>query len=86
LSYALNLVSAAPPGVAVERVWANMQTEAMERAYPLRVLRYRIRCDSGGAGLARGGDVIERDLRPRGLHGEFDHGTPRLPAMRFSGR
>ena len=36
--------------------------EALERAYPLRVVQYRIRDGSGGAGLARGGDGIERDL------------------------
>jgi N-methylhydantoinase B/oxoprolinase/acetone carboxylase alpha subunit len=35
-------------------------TEALERAYPLRVLRYRLRRDSGGAGRWPGGDGIER--------------------------
>jgi N-methylhydantoinase B/oxoprolinase/acetone carboxylase alpha subunit len=40
----------------------NTPVEALERAYPMRVLRYRIRGGSGGEGLARGGDGIERDL------------------------
>ena len=34
--------------------------EALERAYPLRVLRYRLRAGSGGAGQYAGGDGIER--------------------------
>jgi len=36
--------------------------EALERSFPTRVRRYRIRSGSGGAGSARGGDGIERDL------------------------
>jgi N-methylhydantoinase B len=40
----------------------NTPIEALERAYPLRVLRYRLRRGSGGAGLAPGGEGIERDL------------------------
>ncbi len=40
----------------------NTPTEALERAYPMRVLRYRIRGGSGGGGWAHGGDGIERDL------------------------
>jgi N-methylhydantoinase B/oxoprolinase/acetone carboxylase alpha subunit len=40
----------------------NTPAEALERAYPMRVLRYRLRRDSGGAGLAPGGEGIERDL------------------------
>jgi N-methylhydantoinase B/oxoprolinase/acetone carboxylase alpha subunit len=40
----------------------NTPVEALERAYPLRVLRYRLRRGSGGTGLAAGGDGIERDL------------------------
>jgi len=40
----------------------NTPTEALERAYPLRVRRYRLRRGSGGVGLAAGGDGIERDL------------------------
>ncbi|MBW3649792.1 MAG: hydantoinase B/oxoprolinase family protein, partial [Actinobacteria bacterium] len=41
----------------------NTPTEALERAYPMRVLRYRLRRGSGGAGLAPGGEGIERDLQ-----------------------
>jgi N-methylhydantoinase B/oxoprolinase/acetone carboxylase alpha subunit len=36
--------------------------EALERAYPMRVRRYALREGSGGAGLAPGGDGIEREL------------------------
>ena len=38
-------------------------TEALERSYPLRVLRYRLREGSGGHGLAPGGDGIERVIQ-----------------------
>ncbi len=38
-------------------------TEALERAYPMRVLRYRLRQGSGGGGLAVGGDGIERVIQ-----------------------
>lgn len=41
----------------------NTPTEALERAFPLRVLRYRLRHGSGGAGLAPGGEGIERDVQ-----------------------
>jgi N-methylhydantoinase B/oxoprolinase/acetone carboxylase alpha subunit len=40
----------------------NTPVEALERAFPMRVLRYRLREGSGGAGRAHGGDGIERDL------------------------
>jgi len=40
----------------------NTPIEALERAFPLRVLRYRLRRGSGGAGAAVGGEGIERDL------------------------
>jgi N-methylhydantoinase B/oxoprolinase/acetone carboxylase alpha subunit len=40
----------------------NTPIEALERAYPMRVLRYRLRQGSGGAGWAPGGEGIERDL------------------------
>jgi N-methylhydantoinase B/oxoprolinase/acetone carboxylase alpha subunit len=36
--------------------------EALERACPLRVRRYALRRGTGGAGLAPGGDGIEREL------------------------
>jgi 5-oxoprolinase (ATP-hydrolysing) len=40
----------------------NTPIEAFERAYPMRVRRYRLRRDSGGTGLAAGGDGIEREV------------------------
>jgi len=40
----------------------NTPVEALERAYPMRVRRYRLRSGSGGAGRAPGGEGIERDL------------------------
>jgi N-methylhydantoinase B/oxoprolinase/acetone carboxylase alpha subunit len=36
--------------------------EALERAYAMRVRRYRLRAGSGGDGAAPGGDGIEREL------------------------
>ena len=41
----------------------NTPIEALERAFPLRVQRYRLRRASGGAGRHPGGEGIERDLR-----------------------
>jgi N-methylhydantoinase B len=41
----------------------NTPIEALERTFPLRVLRYRLRGGSGGAGRAPGGEGIERDLQ-----------------------
>jgi N-methylhydantoinase B/oxoprolinase/acetone carboxylase alpha subunit len=41
----------------------NTPIEALERAFPLRVLRSRLRRGSGGDGEAPGGDGIERDLQ-----------------------
>jgi N-methylhydantoinase B/oxoprolinase/acetone carboxylase alpha subunit len=38
-------------------------TEALERVHPVRVLRYRLRSSSGGAGRWRGGDGIERAIQ-----------------------
>jgi N-methylhydantoinase B/oxoprolinase/acetone carboxylase alpha subunit len=40
----------------------NTPVEALERAYPLRVLRYALRRGSGGVGLHPGGEGVERDL------------------------
>ena len=40
----------------------NTPIEALERHYPMRVLRYRLRQGSGGVGLCPGGEGIERDL------------------------
>jgi len=41
----------------------NTPIEALERSFPLRVLRQRLRRGSGGAGSAPGGEGIERDLQ-----------------------
>jgi N-methylhydantoinase B/oxoprolinase/acetone carboxylase alpha subunit len=41
----------------------NTPIEALERAFPLRVLRYRLREGSGGRGLSPGGEGIERDVQ-----------------------
>jgi N-methylhydantoinase B/oxoprolinase/acetone carboxylase alpha subunit len=40
----------------------NTPIEALERAFPLKVRRYRLRRGSGGAGAFPGGEGIERDL------------------------
>lgn len=40
----------------------NTPVEAMEYAYPIQVLQYAIRRDSGGNGKHNGGDGIQRDL------------------------
>jgi N-methylhydantoinase B/oxoprolinase/acetone carboxylase alpha subunit len=40
----------------------NTPVEALERAFPMRVRRYRLRHGSGGTGEAAGGEGIERDL------------------------
>ncbi|MGH9226176.1 MAG: hydantoinase B/oxoprolinase family protein [Acidimicrobiales bacterium] len=41
----------------------NTPIEALERAYGMRVLRYRLRRASGGSGFSPGGEGIERDLQ-----------------------
>jgi N-methylhydantoinase B len=40
----------------------NTPAEALEYAYPLRVREYSIRKGSGGAGRARGGDGVVREI------------------------
>ncbi len=40
----------------------NTPIEALERAFPMRVLRYRLRTGSGGDGQYAGGEGIERDV------------------------
>jgi N-methylhydantoinase B len=42
----------------------NTPVEALELAYPLRVERYELRRQSGGAGLHTGGDGVVREIRP----------------------
>ncbi len=41
----------------------NTPVEALEREFPLRVLRYELRRGSGGAGAHRGGDGVVRELQ-----------------------
>jgi len=41
----------------------NTPIEALERSFPVRVLRQRLRRGSGGVGAAPGGEGIERDLQ-----------------------
>jgi N-methylhydantoinase B len=43
----------------------NTPAEVLETAYPLRVSRYELRPDSGGAGEFRGGLGLRRDIRVR---------------------
>jgi N-methylhydantoinase B len=40
----------------------NTPVEALEAAYPLRVIRYGLRVGSGGEGLHRGGDGVVREI------------------------
>jgi N-methylhydantoinase B len=40
----------------------NTPVEALEHAYPFRVVRYEVRRGSGGPGRHRGGDGLRRDL------------------------
>ena len=44
----------------------NTPVEALEHAYPFRIVRYGIRRGSGGDGLHRGGDGLRRDLQVLG--------------------
>ena len=59
--------SAAGPGPSGVHVGMsntlNTPIEALELEFPLRVERYELRRDSGGAGRHRGGDGIVRELR-----------------------
>lgn len=41
----------------------NTPIEALEYAYPLRVIRYEIRQNSGGDGMHRGGNGIRKDIQ-----------------------
>jgi N-methylhydantoinase B len=41
----------------------NTPIEALEYAYPLRVIRYEIRSGSGGSGRQRGGEGIDREIQ-----------------------
>ena len=41
----------------------NTPIEALEHAYPVRVVAYGLRAGSGGAGVHRGGDGLRREVR-----------------------
>jgi len=41
----------------------NTPVEALEHAYPFRVVHYGIRRGSGGVGAHRGGDGLRRDIQ-----------------------
>jgi N-methylhydantoinase B len=41
----------------------NTPVEAFEHSYPIRVLRYSLRKNSGGAGKRRGGDGVVREIQ-----------------------
>ncbi|WP_313694019.1 hydantoinase B/oxoprolinase family protein [Halorarum halobium] len=49
----------------------NTPAEVLETAYPLRVERYALRPDSGGAGEFRGGLGLRRDIRVRDHEARF---------------
>jgi 5-oxoprolinase (ATP-hydrolysing) len=48
----------------------NTPVEALEYAYPLRVVRYEVRSGSGGTGRFQGGDGIRRDIQVLGQGSE----------------
>jgi N-methylhydantoinase B len=55
--------SAGPSGIHSHMTnTLNTPAEAMEYAYPVQVVRYELREDSGGAGQHRGGEGLRRDL------------------------
>jgi len=41
----------------------NTPVEALEHSYPVRVARYSLRRNSGGAGKHRGGDGVIREMK-----------------------
>ncbi|WP_435332889.1 hydantoinase B/oxoprolinase family protein [Haloarchaeobius sp. TZWWS8] len=49
----------------------NTPVEVLETAYPLRVTRYQLRPDSGGAGEFRGGLGLRRDIQVRDHEARF---------------
>ena len=60
----------------------NTPIEALERAFPMRVLRYRLRRGSGGAGAHPGGEGIERDLEVlEDVHRVADHRAAGVAAV-----
>jgi N-methylhydantoinase B len=61
-------MGASPRGSGLSGVHVHMSNslntpiEALEHAYPVRIVHYSLRRGSGGAGAFRGGDGIRRDL------------------------
>jgi N-methylhydantoinase B len=49
----------------------NIPVEAVERRFPVRIERYELRADSGGAGRHRGGLGVRRDYRVLGHEAEL---------------
>ena len=61
----------------------NTPIEALEIDFPLRLVRYALRSDSGGAGQYRGGDGM---IREGGVAGSSDsHHAERTPCGRAVG-
>ncbi|MCW8885109.1 MAG: hydantoinase B/oxoprolinase family protein [Motiliproteus sp.] len=62
-------LGAAPQGDGLSGVHSHMSNslntpvEALEHAYPFRVVHYGIRRGSGGAGVHTGGDGLRRDIQ-----------------------
>ena len=62
-------LGAAPQGPGLSGVHSHMSNslntpiEALEHAYPFRVVHYGIRKESGGTGTHRGGDGLRRDIQ-----------------------
>jgi N-methylhydantoinase B len=61
-------MGAGPAGPGLTAVHVHMSNslntpiEALEHAYPLRILHYALRPNTGGAGLHRGGDGVRKDI------------------------
>jgi N-methylhydantoinase B len=61
-------MGASPAGAGLSGVHVHMSNslntpvEALEHAYPLRIVHYAIRRGTGGAGRHRGGDGLRRDI------------------------
>ena len=72
----------------IANIASNIPVEQAESEYPIRIERYGLVRDSGGAGKFRGGQAIEREWR---LLGEEAHLAIRsdrrpAPALRPAGR
>jgi len=64
----------------------NTPVEALEYAYPLRVLRYEIRRESGGIGKFRGAMEFERHPASHGCAGNIALRTKALSTLRIERR